>query len=114
MKNDPLDDDARRGFCKCGGLGWIYVPDGYADRIIAEDPRLAGRRAALVNSVFPCANHRPDMYERWVHGCLEPDHEAWRCDLCRARNEPKSRRKKTTVGPLLGGADFAIPRGDDE
>lgn len=109
MKNDPLEPDV----CKCGGHGWVYVPEGYADRVIAESPFLAGRRASLENSVYPCPTHRPDMYERWSHGCLDVEHESWRCDLCRQRNEPKTGRR-TRARALRGAADFAIPRGDDE
>lgn len=126
---DPLEDDepviprAVEGACKaggrCDGKGWVWVTEEYAigqapmptEEWFSEHPHVSRegversvmeRRAALMNTGYPCKACQPTRFFRWVGGHFASDHDAASCAECaegasvplrrRQRVHPKTRR----------------------
>lgn len=74
---------------RCAGAQWIQVGEKYAEHLAtkAHDPEeepqaWAGRRAAFLNSYYPCPTCNRTMFFRWQGGHLDKDHVRAGCADC--------------------------------
>lgn len=81
---DEHDLLAEPGACDCDG-GWRWVKRPYAEHLAAttdgSEPA-AHVIAALLNTVYPCRNCRPDAFYRWANQHWSPDHDVAACQDC--------------------------------
>lgn len=104
---DPLAEP-RPGRCTdCEGTGWRRVLPTYAEHMypspaadllgaqlgeaaFAELVRQTDmKRAAAVNTVYPCRTCRPNQFYRWANGHYGAEHDADRCPQCVATRRGK-------------------------
>lgn len=97
--------------CRCDGTGWVSVKPTYAEHMYPDPPpevlaqlpidqadqlhvEVATRRAAALNTVYPCRVHKADLFCRWAGHHFDKDHDANACAEClEARNGPAVRRR---------------------
>lgn len=85
---DDVDEFTGAPTHTCVG-GWREVTEAYADHLAPDDPH---KRAALLNSVYPCKQCRPKPFYRWVQGHYGPGHEPDDCDECKVSLGIKAKR----------------------
>lgn len=118
--------------------GWVFVQDGYVDRLAPVPFREAeqsdevyaalvaaneARRSALARTVYPCKDCRPTQFFRWAAGHFAGDHDRTACPDCRdGRVAGTGRRRRRAQEPPLpepppdlddGPEPVPAGRGDD-
>lgn len=74
---------------RCAGASWVQVGEKYAEHLATKavdrekDPaEWAARRAAYLNSYYPCPTCNRAMFFRWQGGHLDRDHVRAGCPEC--------------------------------
>jgi len=103
----PKAGQCRGGSGRCDH-GWVMVQPGYAERLYPDPPdlplkatdvqrhayeelvrTLASRRAAALDTWYPCQHCRAATFYRWAGGHLSSDHDPAACGECRTpRHRP--------------------------
>lgn len=107
--------------CRCDGHGWVSVQPSYAAHLfpdpapevlaaLPEDQanelwwQVDQRRAAALNTVYPCRVHKADLFFRWAGKHFAKDHDPGGCAECmEARTGPRVRRMSHAGGGRIAG-----------
>lgn len=76
--------------CDACEFGWRSVQMPYCEKMfpVADDDddeaieRARERRAAAMNTVYPCKVCQPNLFFRWVGGHLDKEHDRGACEEC--------------------------------
>lgn len=113
---DPLEETPESDVCPLGCVdGQVFVGVKYAEHLAdraadrEEEPdRWRERRAAFLNSTYPCRIHRQVEFHRWAGGHYEKTHDVRTCEECITALGGKAKARK--MAALLAGDDPKVER----